>query len=208
MILYTLAFPQRYTLNGNHGASRLDIMPGSVAEFHSEYDGGSVGQWNAASVDGPLRALESLVQHIAGTTRTPQHLFQIMGGAPSGEALKTAESGLVNKARQRMVSFGNAWEDCLTTALRIQAAFGSTVADADEVQVETTWDDPETRNEQAHMEALKSKAELGVSKHQIWRELGYTQEQIEQMDEDALAEKVAQTNVGAELLRSFTTGEV
>jgi hypothetical protein len=58
------------------------------------------------------------------------------------------------------------------------------------------------------MEALKGKMELGISKHQIWRELGYTQEQIEQMDEDALAEKVAQTNVGAELLRSFTAGEV
>jgi len=58
------------------------------------------------------------------------------------------------------------------------------------------------------MEALKSKAELGVSKHQIWRELGYTQEQIEQMDEDVLAERVAQTNVGAELLRNFTAGEI
>ena len=58
------------------------------------------------------------------------------------------------------------------------------------------------------MEALKSKAELGVSKHQIWRELGYTQEQIEQMDEDALAEKVQDTNLGAEILRNFNAGEI
>ena len=208
MILDTLAFPQRYTLNIDHGSSRLDIMPGSVAEFHSEYEGGSVGQWTAASVDGPLRSLESLVQHVAGTTRTPQHLFQIMGGTPSGEALNTAESGLVNKAKAAMVSFGNAWEDCLIYALKVQGAFGTSIQDTSDAILQTTWDDPETRNEQAHMEALKSKAELGVSKHQIWRELGYTQEQIEQMDEDALAEKVQDTNLGAEILRNFNAGEI
>tara|TARA_Y100000310_G_scaffold287691_1_gene312756 strand:- start:1464 stop:2441 length:978 start_codon:yes stop_codon:yes gene_type:complete len=208
MILDTLAFPQRYTLNVNHNSSRLEIMPGSVAEFHSEYDGGSVGQWQAASVDGPLKAIESLVQHIAGTTRTPQHLFQIMGGAPSGEALKTAESGLVNKAQQRMVNFGNAWEDCLTMALNIQAAFGTSITVMEDAMLEATWDDPETRNEQAHMEALKSKAELGVSKHQIFRELGYSQEEIDQMDEDGSIERQQETNIGAEILRNFNAGEI
>ena len=208
MILDTLAFPQRYTLNVNHGASRLDILPGSVTEFHSEYDGGSVGQWNAANVDGPLRAIESLVQHIAGTTRTPQHLFQIMGGAPSGEALKTAESGLVNKARQRMVNFGNSWEDCIMTAMRIQAAFGQAQPEIDEGSIRTTWDDPETRNEIMHLQSLVIKRDLGVSKTQILREMGYNQEQIESMGEDAQAERVSETNIGAEILRNFQAGTV
>ena len=208
MILDTLAFPQRYTLNIAHNASRLEIMPGSVAEFHSEYDGGQVGQWTAASVEGPLKAIESLVQHIAGTTRTPQHLFQIAGGVPSGEALKTAESGLVNKAKQRMVNFGNSWEDCMMMAVRIQAAFGTAVAGADEAMIETTWDDPETRNEQSHMEVLKAKAELEVTKHQIYREMGYSQEQIDQMDMDGEADRRAETNIGAEILRNFNAGEL
>ena len=208
MVLDTLAFPQRYTVNINHGSSRLDIMPGSVAEFHSEYDGGTVGQWNAAPVDGPIRALEALVQHIAGTTRTPQHLFQVVGGAPSGEALKTAEAGLVQKAKQRMVNFGNAWEDAVVMALRIQAAFGSAVGNPDEVRPEVTWDDPETRNEQAHLETLKSKSELGITKHQLWREMGYSQTDIDQMDEDATSERAAESNVGAEILRSFQAGTI
>ena len=208
MILDTLAFPQRYTVNINHGSSRLDIMPGSVAEFHSEYDGGSVGQWNAATVDGPIRALEALVQHIAGTTRTPQHLFQVIGGAPSGEALKTAESGLVQKAKQRMVNFGNAWEDAVVMALKIQAAFGQSIGNVDEIRPEVTWDDPETRNEQAHIETLKAKVELGIPKHQIWRELGYSQSDIDLMDEDATSERAAESNVGAEILRSFQAGTI
>ena len=208
MILDTLAFPQRYTVNINHGSSRLDIMPGSVAEFHSEFDGGSVGQWNAATVDGPIRSLEALVQHIAGTTRTPQHLFQVVGGAPSGEALKTAEAGLVQKAKQRMVNFGNAWEDAVVMALKIQAAFGQGVGNIDEIRPEVTWDDPETRNEQAHIETLKAKVELGIPKHQIWRELGYSQSEIDLMDEDATSERAAESNVGAEILRSFQAGTI
>ena len=207
MILDTLAFPQRYTLNVNHGASRLDIVPGSVAEFHSEYDGGQVGQWSSASVDGPLRAIESLVQHIAGTTRTPQHLFQVMGGAPSGEALKTAESSLVQKAQQRIVNFGNAWEDCIRMALHIQEAFGENVG-GDDDSLDIIWDDVETRNEQSHLETLRIKSELGVTKKQIWREMGYSQEQIDQMEEDNAAQQVADTNIGAEILRSFQGGEV
>lgn len=208
MILDTLAFPQRYTLNVNHGSSRLDVMPGSVTEFHSEYDGGSVGQWSAATVDGPLRSIETLVQHIAGTTRTPQHLFQIAGGTPSGEALKTAESGLVNKAKQRMVNFGNAWEDALMLALRIQKVFGASLPDVEEGAIQTTWDDPETRNEQAHLESLKAKLELGITKHQLWREMGYTQEQIDQMDEDNTQERASETNIGAEILRNFQAGTI
>ena len=208
MILDTLAFPQRYTLNVNHGSSRLDILPGSVTEFHSEYDGGQVGQWTAATVDGPLKSIEALVQHIAGTTRTPQHLFQIMGGVPSGEALKTAESGLVNKAQQRMVNFGNSWEDCVTMALRIQEAFGTAVAVEEGFTLDTTWDDPETRNEQSHLEALRIKLELGVTKHQVMREMGYTQEQIDQMDADGAQERANETNIGAEILRNFNAGEI
>ena len=208
MILDTLAFPQRYTLNVNHGSSRLDILPGSVTEFHSEYDGGTVGQWNAATVDGPLKSIEALVQHIAGTTRTPQHLFQIIGGIPSGEALKTAESGLVNKAKQRMVNFGNSWEDALMLAMRIQGVFGTALPEIEEGSIQTTWDDPETRNEQAHMESLKAKMELGITKHQIWREMGYTQEQIDQMDEDNTQERASETNIGAEILRNFQAGNI
>jgi hypothetical protein len=209
MVLDTLAFPQRYTVDINHGSSRLEILPGSVTEFHTEADGGGqVGQWAAAPVDGPLRAIEGIVQHIAGTTRTPQHLFQIAAGMPSGEALKTAETGLVKKAQQRMVNFGNSWEDCITMGLKIQAAFGQAISTPDDLRVQVEWGDPETRNEQAHLEALKAKMELGISKHQIWRELGYSQEQIDQMEEDAQQEKVAETNIGAEILRNFNGGQI
>ena len=130
-----------------------------------------------------------------------------MGGVPSGEALKTAESGLVQKAQQRIINFGNSWEDCIRMALGIQEAFGETIANPED-SIEIIWDDVETRNEQSHLETLRVKSELGVTKKQIWREMGYSQEQIEQMEEDNTAQQVADTNIGAEILRSFQGGDV
>ena len=92
-------------------------------------------------------------------------------------------------------------------ALHIQEAFGESIG-SDEDSIEIIWEDVETRNEQSHLESLKSKMELGVTKKQIWREMGYSQEQIEQMEEDNAAQQVADTNIGAEILRSFQGGEV
>ena len=207
MVLDTLAFPQRYTVDIDHNSSRIDILPGAVTEFHTELEsGGSVGQCDAANVDGPIRSIEMMVQHIAGISRTPQHLFQIAGGSPSGEALKTAETGIVQKAKQRMVNFGNSWEDSIMMSLRIQEAFGQSVASLEDLTLDFEWDDPETRNEQSHLETMKSKLELGIPKQQIWREMGYSQEEIDQMDADAGQTRVADTNIGAEILRSFQGG--
>ena len=107
-----------------------------------------------------------------------------------------------------MVNFGNTWEDCILMALRIEEAFGTRVADSSDVVVDITWDDPETRNEQAHLETLKSKLELGISKQQLWREMGYSIEDIEQMKEDQEQERVSETNIGAEILRNFNAGEI
>jgi hypothetical protein len=38
--------------------------------------------------------------------------------------------------------------------------------------------------------------------------MGYTQEQIDQMDEDNTQERAAETNIGAEILRNFQAGTI
>ena len=93
-------------------------------------------------------------------------------------------------------------------ALRIQEAFGTAVAVEEGFTLDTTWDDPETRNEQSHLEALRIKLELGVTKHQVMREMGYTQEQIDVMDAESTEERAQETNIGAEILRNFNAGEI
>lgn len=208
MVLDTMAFGQRWTLNINHGNSQIDVVPGAIAEFHSEEEAdGEVGEWPASNPEGILRSIETIVQHIAGVSRTPQHLFHLTGDTPSGESLKMVEAGLVNKAKRRMVHFGNAWEDTIQLAVRLENTFGGESLNP-ESMVETVWDDPESRNEESHLLALQKKMGLGIPKRQLWRELGYNDEVIAQMEDDIQSERVADTNIGAAILESFSRGEV
>jgi len=204
MILDVQAFRQRWTL-GMEPPAQYDITPGAVWDFQSQApETARVGEFATAELAGPLKAIETIVQHIAGQSRTPQHLFHIAGNYPSGEALKTAEAGLVHKVREKQVSFGNVWEDLMYMALRLQTTFGTPVARGPEpVTLSAIWADPETRNEREHLEALKLKGELGITRKQIFRELGYSQEQISQMEADRQEDKIADTNLGAEILRRF-----
>lgn len=208
MVLDTLGWPQRYTV-GVVPPARYEVVPGAVWDFQADdsAEKAVIGQFPNADVTGILAAIEAMVQHIAGRSRTPQHLFHLTGGLPSGESLKIAESGLVHKVKQRQVAFGNAWEDAITIALRLQSAFGQRVGPEQPGRVETVWADPETRNEEAHLASLEAKSRLGVPHKQLWREMGYDDEEIEQMDADAQAQKIADTNIGEAILSSFAKGQ-
>jgi len=209
MINDNAGFGRAYVVDMNLDRTAVDMIPGAFWSMKSDDEGGTskVGTIPADSPEGALKTMDALVQHIAGTTRTPQYLFQLMGGAPSGEALKTAESGLIAKAKDRQVRFGNGWEDVMAFALKVQETFGQSVGELTE-RFEVGWDDPNTRNEVAFLESLEKKAALGVSQEQLWREMGYDQEQIDRMLEDQTATKVRDANVGAEILRGFTAGNI
>jgi hypothetical protein len=207
MVADTMGFGQRYAVNIDMGGSTLDMVPGSMLELHSGSDDDyEVGEFRPADLTKILDAIEMLVQHVSGTSRTPQHLFHLSGNYPSGEALKTAEAGLVSKVVERQLDFGQSWEDVMGMALRLEEVFGSEGIDPSS-PIDVTWRDPETRNQKEFLEGQKLKAELGVPQAQLWREMGYSQTDIEMMMEDKDDERVRDTNIGGAILREFTQGQ-
>ena len=204
-----MGFPQRWTKNTTPPEDGWEVVPGSIWNLFGEVGADvGVGQFEAADLSQLISMIEMLVQHVAGRSRTPQHLFRVTGQLPSGEALKAAEAGLVEKVKVRQVGFGNSWEDVMRLAAKLQELFGSEGAVVtDDTHIATLWDDPETRNEKSHLEVLAIKREkLGVPQEQVWRELNYTQDEIARMKEDIEAERVAETNIGAAILRNFNNG--
>lgn len=88
-----------------------------------------------------------LIEQIGTVTRTPLPAF--MGGdSSSGEALKQREIGLLAKVEKAQVKFGNAWEDMLMLAHRVQQAFGRQQPPAVE-RFDTRWKDAQVRNDTA-----------------------------------------------------------
>lgn len=186
--------------------SGLSISPGSwvyTPRPPSGENGAAVGFFPGEDLSPLISLKDSVAIEIARVTRTPVSYFQISGQRAAEGTLKQEESGLVGKAKDRQVTFGNAWEDALLLARRVWNTFGPGPA-LDETQIiEAMWADAETRNEKEHLESLKIKAELGVPEEQLWRESGYDDAAIREMKAMKRASERRQANLGSELLRAF-----
>ncbi|MEV2279187.1 phage portal protein [Nocardiopsis sp. NPDC049922] len=146
------------------------------------------GQFEAADLNNYVNLINMLVQHISTISRVPPHYFLINGGqAPSGESIQSAEAGLVAKARERQLHFGEAWEQAMRLAFKVK---GDSRAEA--WHAETIWDDPEYRSEGVRVDALvKLRQGLGVPRKQLWEDYGYTPSQIERFEQMAKDEQKA-----------------
>lgn len=133
------------------------------------------GDFAQTDPTGMISAIEEFVQQIAAVTRTPYHYFlQHSGQPPSGESLKSSETGLVSKARRRTRDFGEGWEEIERLAFRAQGDQKRSVFVAAEAQ----WRDPETRTEAEHVDALVKLQSINVPDEQLWADAGYTPTQI------------------------------
>jgi Phage portal protein, SPP1 Gp6-like len=131
------------------------------------------GEFAATDLTAYVKSTEMLVQHIASQTRTPPHYFYLSGQFPSGESIKSAETGLVAKARRKMRHFEEGWEEMIRLSFRV---LGDPRADF--VGAETIWADPESRTEGEHVDATLKKKALDVPIQQLWEDLGYSPQQI------------------------------
>ena len=96
----------------------------------------------AAALTGLLALKDSLIADIAKITRTPLSYFQLTGQVAAAGTLKEQRSGLVSKALDRQVSFGNDWEDVMYMGRKLNNTFGGTAMDELEA-IATEWVDDE-----------------------------------------------------------------
>lgn len=121
------------------------IFPGAIW-YQSDADT-RFSSIEGAGSDTFIATIEALIRHAATVSRTPQYMFQVMGGAPSGEALKTAEAGLVDKARDRQVGFGDTWAQVMQMCVKVARAFYDDPGIPEGALITALWDSPETRSQ-------------------------------------------------------------
>ncbi|WP_431911737.1 phage portal protein [Nonomuraea jabiensis] len=138
------------------------------------------GQFEAADLSNYVTLIDMLVQHMASQSRVPFHYFLLNGGvAPSGESITAAEAGLVAKARERMLHFGESWEEALRLAFKVEGDMSK----AEAYSAEVIWEDPEYRSKAQLADSLLKMKELNVPDRQLQEEYGYTPTQIERFDQ-------------------------
>jgi hypothetical protein len=171
--------------------------------WQSESTETKFGEFTGANLGNYVEVLTSLKQDIATITRTPPHYFYLSGQFPSGEAIQSAEAGLVAKARERMLTYGEAWEEVMRLAFIVDNRPQDAKPD-----METMWADPEYRSESVHTDAVMKKQALGVPWLQLMEDLGYSPPVIARMDTQRQADMKRVAELQASALAALPPGGV
>lgn len=155
------------------------VEPFDIAIDRMVYDENAdtkFGEFSQTDLGGYIRAIEQDVLHIAVTTRTPRHYLIEQGQSPSGDAIRSAESGLTKKARRKQRPFGEGLEEAIRLARRFA---GEQDAPVDS---EIVWADPETSTEAETTDATIKQFQAGLIPWETaMQKLGYSQTEISRM---------------------------
>ena len=174
-----VAFPQRWATGievtlDNDGKPIVPFTPGVERIWTVDAENAKFGEFAAARLTQFLEVKKAFQLDIATVTATPIHYFNLQtGDVPSGEALKRLEKRHVKKVKDRMTTFGNVWEDVM--ALAMQMSGGK------RVRFTTNWEDPFGPTEKEKLDTLVTKKQLGVVEEQLWKEAGYGESEIAEM---------------------------
>jgi hypothetical protein len=189
------AYPQRYALNIQ---IRKDAEGNPINPFKAGpekmwvLDGGEnvqLGQFAAADTAKLMEVKQGWALDMAQVSHTPAHYFFLPSGLVSGESQKTAEQKLDSKVSDRTAEFGDVWAAVM--ALAIQMEWGE---QSRPPELEANWANLKPRDLRNEWEIAATKVELGVSKAQVLREQGYTEEQLEQFRRENATDNTAPRN--------------
>ena len=172
MVVDNQGWPQRWVTGVDPTSVSFKTAPGEVWVAQAKDAG--FGQFDTADVGPLLDTIEATLSRMARRSGMPLHLLT-GGDAPSGEAMKTAESRLVKRVLDRSISFGNRWEDVALIAIRLAAFAGDLPIQVDPatVRLDALWDSPESRDDKAEAETAAIYHALGVSKSTLLARLGF-----------------------------------
>ncbi|MDP3937559.1 MAG: phage portal protein [Deltaproteobacteria bacterium] len=176
-------WPQQW-MTGVGAGGQVKRHPGSLWEIES--DTAKVGQLAAADPTKVVEAIESQIKRMASRSNTPLHQMLAGGQLPSGETLKTSESGYVREGRDSQTEMGNRYEDVVLIAARVTNAFDNSRAVSEDASLDTRWEDVETRNEVDEANVAVLKQTLGVSTDTLLAELGYDPEKEREQRESEI----------------------
>lgn len=139
-----------------------------------------VDQWEAARLDVFTEVIEKAVGHIAAQTRTPPHYLVANKGLSnlSGDALKAAETGLVQKVRQAMEFFEPRLREVFQL-IALQLGEDQAAESAPLGSIE--WRDPENRSDAQTSDAAMKDRTMGYPFEWILKKRGHSPDEREEI---------------------------
>lgn len=169
------AFRQRWAI-GIEDIDSEEAFKAAIEEvWTTDSKDARFGEFGATEIKNYTGALENRLQSMASRTRTPPHyLLGNSGTFPSGESLKSTETGLVRASMDRQRYNGEGLQEATAIALYIEGDSKALMR-----RGEVDWAPAESRTESEFVDSLVKKLAIGVPFQQLWQDAGYSQQQID-----------------------------
>lgn len=179
------------------GSNTLRLSPGSIICTSRKRDEVDFRAIDGADMSGFLEMLNALMVWMATVSGIPATRFQFTRQVVAEGTLKEQSEPLLARVRKYQIRFGNAWERVFYIARRLWNVRRPQDA-LDDVAYTALWSTSRARDDKSFWDMLDVKRnKLGVPLEQIWREGGYTQEEIDQMRQsDEYQARVAMLRTG------------
>lgn len=179
------AYRQRWMKGGKitdeEGNPLPPFDPGADLLWAVEDEKAEFGDFEATDIRPLLEATKADVNDLAAISRTPPHYLLGALINVSGDALTAAETGLVSKVRDRMVSWGESWED-------VDRVAGLYLGIEPDPTSSIVWADPQFRSIAEISDAATKQQSVGVPWSTLMELLQYTPEQIKRMRSERAAD--------------------
>ena len=185
------AFPARYVIS-SADIDTLKNAPNQIWDLPAGLEGQQntqVGTLEAANLNNYSEQIESLAQSISSITRTPRHYFNHISTQISGEALITMEAPLVKKVNQKRELYGDVWQEVGQFVL---LTYGYDVRKND---IQPQWSKAEADQPLTEVQVLQGYRNSGLPLKSALRLNGYTEAEIEIIEQEQAEEKQAQTDL-------------
>lgn len=137
-----------------------------------------IDEWAAAALSGYTDVIEVSVSHIAAQSRTPPHYLMSKIVNANAETLKTAETGLVMRTREKTDSYGRGIREGGALIALAQGNPGKAQAMR---AGKILWRDIETRSEGQAVDAAQKLGALGFPLEYLAQRIGIEPDEIAQI---------------------------
>lgn len=188
------AFRQRYVIS-QADVSDLRNAPNEIWKIpagDSESEGTKVGQFEASDLENYLKVIDHFANAMARVTRTPAHFFFAVGAGVSGDALIAAESPLAKNAAKYKERLDAFWSEVGVYALELAGVAAS--------GVRGSWADERTVQPVSESQVTTQLVAAGVPLRTALRRAGWTDAELNAMDEDAASAATSQASLAQQML--------
>lgn len=152
----------------------------------TKQEGAEVIQFPESDLSNFHGTIKLLAQLVASAAGLPPHYLGISTENPaSADAIRSAESRLIKRVERKMTYFGASWEQVMRLALVVSGDAKADAMPMELLRMRTVWQDAATPTVAQKADAAVKVFQSGiVPKRQTREDLGYSQQQIDRMEEE------------------------